>query len=199
MRIVKNEAETAAKKKSSGLEESKRKQKVSRSRQTLSIPLPRLERRPKANDEFYTPPNAIAMLLPYLPKNGVIWEAAWGKGHLAAFLRGHGFKVIGREGIDFFQGNLNCDLIVTNPPYSLKDEFLQRVYELNKPFALLLPVEALVGLKRHPLYARYGLQLLIPNRRINYISDNPDHTSANFNSAWFCWKLLPTNIQFASI
>ena len=32
------------------------------------------------------------------------------------------------------------DCIITNPPFSLKQEFLQRCYELGKPFALLLPL-----------------------------------------------------------
>ena len=153
----------------------------------------------KTSDEFYTPLNAINMLLPYLPKYKLIWEAAWGKGHIAAVLQSRGFKVTGRAGLDFFHEDLKCDLIVTNPPYSMKNEFLQRAYELNKPFALLLPADALVGLKRYPLYAKYGLQLLIPNRRIQYISADPAHKSANFNSAWFCWKLLPNDVRFASI
>ena len=34
------------------------------------------------------------------------------------------------------------DMIITNPPYSLKDEFIKKCYEWNKPFCLLLPITA---------------------------------------------------------
>ena len=37
------------------------------------------------------------------------------------------------------------DGVITNPPYSLKDKFIEHCYELDKPFALLLPVTAIQG------------------------------------------------------
>ena len=36
-------------------------------------------------------------------------------------------------------------MIITNPPYSLKDEFIKKCYEWKKPFCLLLPITALEG------------------------------------------------------
>jgi len=44
------------------------------------------------------------------------------------------------------------DCIITNPPYSIKDRFLTRCYELKKPFALLMPLTALEGKYRQQLY-----------------------------------------------
>ena len=87
-----------------------------------------------------------------------------GSRHLAKVLKCHGFKVQGRAGVDFLTATPpEFDLIVSNPPFSLKDEFLIRAYTLGKPFALLLPLEALFGVKRSPLYMAHGLQLLVPN------------------------------------
>lgn len=37
------------------------------------------------------------------------------------------------------------DLIITNPPYSFKDQFLKRAFELDKPFMMLLPITTLEG------------------------------------------------------
>lgn len=100
-------------------------------------------------DEYYTPREALDVLLPYLPRR-TIWEMASGAhGHkrgLPRHLRQAGFKVVGSAKLD----GLTCeapqfDLIVTNPPYSLKDEFLARAYFIGKPFAMLLPVDALGG------------------------------------------------------
>ena len=84
------------------------------------------------SDEFGTPKEAIDILLPYLKKNWVIWECAWGKGSLAKHLEKEGFEVIGEPFKDFLNKDLglnkegfNC--IVTNPPYSKKEEFLSSV------------------------------------------------------------------------
>ena len=99
--------------------------------------------------------------------------------------------------MDFLTETVEADIVVTNPPFSLKDQFLRRAYSLGKPFALLMPADALVGLKRHPLYVRYGAQLLIPDRRIHFISDRG--WSANFNTLWFCWRLLPKDVIFVAV
>lgn len=50
---------------------------------------------------------------------------------------------------------------------------------------------------RYPLFAKHGLQLLIPNRRIQFISNLA--SPPNFNTFWFCWKLLPQDIVFAEL
>lgn len=149
------------------------------------------------SDEYYTPDEATDLICPYLPKGKVIWECAWGLGHMARYLRSEGHAVVGAVGVDFLKDNLDCDIIVTNPPFSLKTEFLHRAYQIGKPFAFLLPADALVGLDRHPLFREKGIQLLVPSRRIQYIFDSDSH--CGFNSVWFCWSLLPQDVVFANM
>jgi hypothetical protein len=140
-------------------------------------------------DEIYTPEYALEPLLPYLKKKWLIWENAWGKGHLAKHLKKKGFKVSSKEG----------DIIVTNPPYSKKEEFLEKAYKSGKPFAYLMPLTALEGIKRGELYKKYGIQLIIPNRRIDFIMPNKQGSSW-FQVAWFCWKLnLPKDLMFVEL
>lgn len=154
------------------------------------------------SDEFMTPKEALLPLLPYLKKKWIIWECAWGKGSLAKHLEEEGFKVIGNKD-DFLiteYKDLIFDCIVTNPPYSLKEEFLERCYEYNKPFALLMPLTALEGKKRGALYKKYGIQLIIPNKRINFITPSGKGSGAWFQVAWFCWKLnLPKDLNFIEL
>jgi hypothetical protein len=148
------------------------------------------------SDELYTPEYAVSPLLPYLPKNKVIWECAWGTGELADHLRKAGYRVVGNAKMDFLQEQPHrWDIIVTNPPFSYKTEFLERAYSLGKPFAFLLPLEALVG-KRARLYRQHGIQVLIPDKRINFYDAGGQPNKANFPTAWFCWKLLPAQLVF---
>ena len=151
-------------------------------------------------DEIYTPEYALNPLLPYIKKFKVVWECAWGEGALATHLRKKGFEVRGSNVVNFFDDwHLVYDCIVTNPPYSKKDEFLKRAYELGKPFAFLMPLTTLEGIKRGALFKKYGLQLIIPNRRINFITPNGG-SSSWFATAWFTWGLnLPKDIMFVEL
>jgi len=152
-------------------------------------------------DEVQTPKEAIIPLLPYLKKDWIIWECAWGKGSLAKHLTESGFVVFGDKDEDFLTTEFvdDYDCIVTNPPYSLKYEFLKKAFENGKPFALLMPLTALEGKKRGELYREYGIQLIIPDKRINFIMPNKQG-SAWFQTAWFTWKLnLPKDLMFVKL
>jgi hypothetical protein len=157
-------------------------------------------------DEIYTPSYALNPLLPFLKDGWRIWECALGEGHMAQALKSHPekkFKVIGSvEDFTSFSKNDNWigwDCIVSNPPYSKKYEFLKKAYELGKPFAFLMPLTTLEGIKRGALFKKYGLQLIIPNRRINFITPNKG-SSSWFATAWFTWGLnLPKDIMFVEL
>jgi len=155
------------------------------------------------SDEFQTPKYAIKPLLPFLNKTKIIWECAWGGGSLAKHLQEEGFKAIGIKNVDFLKSQIEeqlCDIIITNPPYSLKDEFLKRAFEIGKPFAFLLPLTTLEGLKRGELFRKYGIQLIIPNRRINFETPSGKGSGAWFQTAWFCWKMnLPKDLNFVEL
>jgi len=161
------------------------------------------------SDNFQTPKEALNILLPYLDKNWQIWECAWGQGNLYRFLKEEGFNVLGTDKngeyghrLDFLIDTMSFpfDCIITNPPYSLKTEFLQRCYEIDKPFALLMPLTALEGKKRGKLYFKYGIELVIPNKRINFETPSGKGSGSWFQVAWFCWKLnLPKQLNFVEL
>jgi len=149
-------------------------------------------------NEVYTPNEAIDLIIPYLKKEWVIWECASGKGHIASYLKSLGFKVI--EGNDFFEDSFeNADIILTNPPYSNKDDFLERAYSIGKPFAFLLPVESLGAKRRGKMYKEFGIQLIVPHDRINFIIPSGKKSSW-FPTAWFCYNLhLPKDLMFVEL
>ena len=100
------------------------------------------------NDELYTPNEAIIPILKYLDPNKIYWECTdFGESNITKVLKENGFKVIhtSKSEIDFLndKANFEFDVIITNPPYSLKNEFLKKCYEYQKPFMLLLPLTAL--------------------------------------------------------
>ena len=156
-----------------------------------------------SSDDFQTPAFALSPLLPYLDKNKVIWECASGKGNLANALKFFGYKAVATdisEGKDFLSYEPDYyDIILTNPPYSLKNEFLARAYSLGKPFAFLLPLTFLETKFRQSLFKKYGIEILLLNKRINFETPSGKGSGAWFATAWFCWKLLPERIMFGEL
>ena len=156
----------------------------------------------KTTDDYQTPPEALWPLLPYLNPDLTIWECACGKGNLVKELRQEGFAVIGtdKEKDFLIWQPERFDCIVTNPPYSLKTEFLRRAYELGKPFAFLLPITGLEYRSRQSMFQRHGIELLLLNKRLRF--ERPDGKKSRpwFSSAWFCWRLgLPKQLTFATL
>jgi len=157
-----------------------------------------------ASNDFQTPPYALAPLLPYLKRDWVIWECACGRGNITKELRRNNYEVVETDlltGFDFMMWQPhNFDCIVTNPPYSIKQEFLERAYMLGKPFALLLPLTALETRKRQRLFEHYGLEIIFMDKRINFETPSGEGTGSWFATAWFTnWLNIGKAHTFAKI
>lgn len=155
-------------------------------------------------DELYTPDEGVEMILPFIPEHvKTIWECtAINESHIVKVLRAHGYKVIAShidDGCDFFLYEPDdYDLIITNPPYSIKNKFLKRAFDLKKPFMFLLPITTLEGEKRGKMFRENKIQLLIPDKRFNF---KPEKNScAWFQTTWFTYGLgLKHDLNFVQI
>ena len=89
----------------------------------------------------------------------------------------------------------NYDIIISNPPFSQKDDVLKRLYELNKPYAMLLPIPWLQGQARFPYLQ--DIQYLGFDKRINYYT-NADFSQVqkgvSFGSCYLCKQFLPRDL-----
>ncbi len=128
----------------------------------------------RSNVDYYTPDNALDRLLGIIPKNFVIWEPCSGQGHMVRFFEQHGYKVISSDiskGQNFliYEPDEHYDIIITNPPYNLSDQIINRCYTLGKPWLLLMPFNVLQGKQRVLMFRYKGIQLFLLGERINYI------------------------------
>lgn len=146
-------------------------------------------------DECYTPPEAVVPLLQYLDPNLMWYEATSGiSKSIVECMRGNGFDCMASEG-DFFGDLPDFDGIVTNPPYSKKDRFIERCYEIGKPFALLLPVTTLQGGWRGGAFDEHGIDILTLNQRVDFTGKGSPH----FGVAWFTRGILPDRLIFRDL
>ena len=143
------------------------------------------------NDMLYTPYESIYPILKYIPKTGSIWECTdCGKSKIAEVLKNNGYTVHSSDivgGFDFLKDkpDFEFDMIITNPPYSLKDDFIEKCYEYEKPWGLLLPLTALEGIKRGNMFREKGISLVVFDRRADFTGKGANW----FNSSWFLYNM----------
>ena len=155
----------------------------------------------KKQDDLFTPAYAVDPIIKYLSKDKIIWcswDCEWSA--LYQRLKEEGFKVVRsslEEGEDFFEYEPDeWDIVVSNPPFSIKDKVLERLYSFNKPFAILLPLNSLQGKTRYK-YFKQGIQILSFDARVCYHDKNHMDSvvkGSPFATAYFCRDLLPKDL-----
>lgn len=161
------------------------------------------------NDEFYTPEYAVTPIAKYLaPPPAVIWCPFDTEDSLfVKHFRAAGYTVLATcicNGQDFFTMETpNCDYIISNPPYSLKGDVIDRLFEIGKPFAMLVGVVGLFESKhRFNLFRSHEFEIMYLNKRVSYFKDYAEQKpSLNppFSSVYICSKMLPRTIVFEEI
>jgi hypothetical protein len=161
-------------------------------------------------DEYQTPRSAIDPLLDRLPwadseEFRTILEPAAGNGNIVRALHDYGYSVVADDpgegtvggGRDFVRDGPcrlpGADAIITNPPWSLKDDFLRICIESRMHWALLLPVTALGGARRQALYRRAGgVSVLMLGGRTKFERPDGGASSPHVEACWICSRgLLP--------
>ncbi len=162
--------------------------------------------RTSAGDEVYTPFYAVEPLMEFIPKDKTIWcpfDEEW-----SAFYQSfseNGYEVVRsslKEGQDFFEYEPeHWDILISNPPFSKKNEVLKRAFSFEKPFALLLPVNSIQGKARYRIFDNQ-IQLLSFDGRVDYHTrQNMECTTKgnHFGSAYFCRDILPTKLELRKL
>lgn len=161
----------------------------------MSLKKPKLQQ-PKyytTRDDFRTPYYATEILIPYIPKCSFVWECASGEGHITRVLLNHGFRVFESDilhhenKIDFIKETVDFEIkdfvIITNPPYSLKKEFIYKALDYNVPFAFLISADYSQWLI--DVLEKDGVKRITPKKRINFITPHRKlGTTSYFHSYW---------------
>ena len=157
-------------------------------------------------DYYATDPRAVELLLELEQFAPVIWEPACGEGHISKVLQTHGYEVISTdlvyrgfgdpepldfltETIDGFEGD-----IITNPPYSVGLQFVQRALDSIRPsgkVAMFLKVHFLEGQKRGELFAKSPPRTFYISRSRLACFKNGDMSVKPANAiayAWYVWE-----------
>ena len=150
------------------------------------------------DDQYNTTEEIWNAIAEYIPKDKVLWEAFM-KDNTSSksieILKAMGCNVVGSPDIDFFVENLG-DIIVSNPPYSIKVKIFKRLAELDKPFILVLPI-ATITKQFVKVLDRSKLQMIVPSIRMQFAKGSEPLKRAWFDTCYLCYKMnLERDITF---
>lgn len=175
------------------------------------------ERHPQ--DYYATEPKALEKFLEKFKEDGeevspIVWECACGGGHLVDALHNMGYGVYYTDIIDYgypdtilhdFFGELPFDSpnkkvnmdIITNPPYSMAKEFIEKALDLvsdNQKVIMLLKLTFLESKKRRELFEKYPPKYIyVSSSRLQCAKNGDFETYKNGTGTaiaygWFVWE-----------
>ena len=161
------------------------------------------------NDEFYTPSYAVTPILKYVGKQATVWcPFDTEQSNFVKMFKERGNRVIATHldsGQDFFEfePDEHYDYIISNPPYSLKNEVFEKLFSLKKKFAMLVGVVGVFeSQRRFKMFRDNNFEIMYLNKRVAYFKDFTDEKpSLNppFSSVYICSGVLPKQIVFEEI
>ncbi len=141
--------------------------------------------------DFYPTPSEVTQALLnwlHLPKDSVIWECACGDNDMVRVIRENGYECIGtdiKDGHDFLECSVECDWIITNPPFNMAEKFIKRAITLGRPFAFLLKTQYWHSKRRLALFNQTPPYAVLP------LTWRPDFTGQGnslMDMCWVVWK-----------
>ena len=160
------------------------------------------------NDEFYTPAYAIQPILKYVPPGASVWcPFDTEDSQFVKSFRAHGCSVVAThlvQGQDFFTTtDPGCEFVISNPPYTLKGKVLEKLFALDKRFAMLVGVVGLFESQhRFQMFKANRFEILYLSKRVAYFKDYNDPQPSihpPFSSVYVCRDVLPKPITFEEI
>lgn len=150
-------------------------------------------------DEYYTPKILVEPILKYIKKDWVVWcPFDESDSEFVLVLKENNIKVIHSHiftGQNFFEyePNEHYDCIISNPPFSTKLKVLKRLYELNKPFAILLgtPIINYQEIGNFFYNQNSDIQFCFFDKKVSF-----NGLTSSFNTSYFCRNFLIKDVIF---
>jgi len=149
----------------------------------------------KKLDHYNTPLYVWKMLLDYLDlgKDTIIYDPFYNNGIAKTYLGKLGYNNVIHENEDFFENydKYKYDIILSNPPYSIKQNILKVLYKIDKPFVLIVPTAIISKLYVKNIFKDdiNKVQYIIPSRRLQFEKDGINNKRCCFDCLFFCYKL----------
>jgi hypothetical protein len=156
------------------------------------------------SDEWYTPRDAVLKIVDIVPKDVIVWcPFDTEDSEFVKELQKTNKVVYSHieQGGDFFEFEpTEWDIMISNPPYSIRNRVLERAFSFKKPFALLMNTNGIFDSSvRWDMFTKNEFSLMYIKKRVNYSRTQgvKETTSPAFQSAYVCSGMFDRQIVFS--
>lgn len=146
----------------------------------------------RKSDDFSSCKSVFMYLRDYIEPGSTVLDPFWNDGSCKEYIEEVlGVTCIHEEGVDAFERpkpDPNT-IILSNIPFSIKEDVLDMLYNWGNPFVIIMPLEVLT----RKFFRKYpGIQVIIP---AGFLEFKP---KLNVYCAFFCYKMsLPSDMILA--
>ncbi len=177
--------------------------------------------RERVSEDYYaTPPEATRVLLDSFGLNDCLtfYEPACGEGHISKVIEKHYpnrdiyssdliYRGYGYGNMDFlkfteannwlFRGKNKVDCIITNPPFKLAQEFIEKALKLSNKYVIMFAkIQLLEGVARKKLFDKFPPKYIYvftdrvnPLRNGSPVDENGKKWASTMCFSWFIWEI----------
>jgi len=140
------------------------------------------------DDDYETTKDTLKDLVPFIEEGKMIYDPFYCNGKVKEEWKELGFECYNEKENAFEASPPNFDYLISNIPFSLKKECVKLALDYDKPFMLLMPIDALGSLWMGEYFNK--LQFIIPKKRYSfYKKSQTKKSSAWFDTMWVCYKI----------
>ena len=107
-------------------------------------------------------------------------------------------KIIEGDAVEMTKYLDPADIIISNPPYSLKNQVLARLYAIGKPFAMLINFQGIFDSReRFRLFKENRVEMLWLSPRVAYMTEGRQpRQGVPFQSGYLCSGICENQLEF---
>ena len=135
------------------------------------------------SDDYDTPDSILDLLYKYIPKNKCVFDPYFNTGNIRNYYITNKIKLI-HEDRDAFNYFPEFDILVSNPPYSIKKKCFEYAFSFNKPFCYLVPLDTIESQYWTDMFRDKDFTLIIPKKRIKF---DESKTTCPFKLIWITY------------
>lgn len=150
------------------------------------------------NDRYGTSKYIYGMLTDFVDYKKIIYNPFYLDGKAKIYLNELGYDHVIHNDEDFFENydKYEYDIIITNPPYTIKKRIFKKLYEINKPFIVIVPIATITKLFIKEIFKSdveitdiEKLQMIIPNKRMQFEKNGNQLKRCYFDCVFLCYKM----------
>ncbi len=144
----------------------------------------------KKDDDYETPKYIWEMILKLVPRDKILYDPFYCRGNTASVMKELGYECI-HEDEDFFTNHhrYEYDILLSNPPFSIKKKIFDELKKIDKPFILIVPVSTITKKYFMDNYRNDDITIIIPPKRMQFMKNGKQLKECWFDTVFICYKM----------